>query len=252
MAKKRKSENSGLDEVDKTMYTTFCSAANSLSQLYTQAQNQQKLAFQAGERHGLEKMYQWVLRAQESGSRLTVTDIFGYLQHELDYGGDEVSMSPAPQHHIPPHSQQQNQFPLISNQMSSGLASQAVGGQGPRTGLSEQNKNSVFSNALSSPVRRSLQPFHIAQGGYYHASNALPPGNGGRRAALSTEQDNASFQGVGPLTNSQDTEVNAMNSLVSACQMYGQQGHQNREPNSYESDSTMDMNAEGPGQGFYQ
>ncbi|CAO2823286.1 unnamed protein product [Amaranthus hypochondriacus] len=52
MAKKRKSAASNLDEVDRTMYTTFCSAATSLSQLYTQAMNQQKLSFQAGERHG--------------------------------------------------------------------------------------------------------------------------------------------------------------------------------------------------------
>ncbi|KAG0500517.1 hypothetical protein HPP92_000589, partial [Vanilla planifolia] len=53
MAKKRKSDASRLDEVDRTMYSTFCSAANSLSQIYTQAMSQQKLAFQAGERHAL-------------------------------------------------------------------------------------------------------------------------------------------------------------------------------------------------------
>ncbi|KAI9083339.1 hypothetical protein K1719_034705 [Acacia pycnantha] len=53
MVKKRKSTASSLDEVDRTMYASFCSAANSLSQLYTQAMNHQKLSFQAGERHGL-------------------------------------------------------------------------------------------------------------------------------------------------------------------------------------------------------
>ncbi|GFS46670.1 nuclear receptor family 2 group C protein [Actinidia rufa] len=53
MGKKRKSVETSLDEVDRTMYSTFCSAANSLSQLYTQTMNQQKLSFQAGERHGL-------------------------------------------------------------------------------------------------------------------------------------------------------------------------------------------------------
>lgn len=53
MAKKRKSDATRLDEVDRTMYTTFCSAANSLSQLYTQAMNHQRLSFQAGERHAL-------------------------------------------------------------------------------------------------------------------------------------------------------------------------------------------------------
>lgn len=53
MAKKRKSAATSLDEVDRTMYVSFCSAANSLSQLYTQAMNHQKLSFQAGERQGL-------------------------------------------------------------------------------------------------------------------------------------------------------------------------------------------------------
>ncbi|MQL76866.1 hypothetical protein Taro_009262 [Colocasia esculenta] len=53
MAKKRKSVATRLDEVDRTMYSTFCSAANSLSQLYTQAMSQQKVTFQAGERHAM-------------------------------------------------------------------------------------------------------------------------------------------------------------------------------------------------------
>jgi hypothetical protein len=34
-AKKRKSENTGLDEVEKTMYTTFCSAANFVTTLHS-------------------------------------------------------------------------------------------------------------------------------------------------------------------------------------------------------------------------
>lgn len=53
MAKKRKSVATSLDEVDRTMYDIFCSSANSLSQLYTQAMNHQKLSFQAGERNSL-------------------------------------------------------------------------------------------------------------------------------------------------------------------------------------------------------
>lgn len=54
MGKKRRSDSSTrLDEVDRSMYTTFSGAANSLSQLYTQAMHQQKLSFQAGERHAL-------------------------------------------------------------------------------------------------------------------------------------------------------------------------------------------------------
>ncbi|XAR48641.1 hypothetical protein NMG60_11031523 [Bertholletia excelsa] len=79
MGKKRKSVATSLDEVDRTMYSTFCSAANLLSQLYTQSMNQQKLTFQAGERHGLEKLYQWILR-QDRGSRVNIADILSYLQ----------------------------------------------------------------------------------------------------------------------------------------------------------------------------
>eukprot|EP01018_Ginkgo_biloba_P014546 Gb_31393 [translate_table: standard] len=67
MAKKRKSENAGLDEAERTMYTSFSNAANSLSQLYTQAQHQQKLAFQAGERHALVR-----LSGMEWENKLTV------------------------------------------------------------------------------------------------------------------------------------------------------------------------------------
>lgn len=53
MAKKRKSEATRLDEVDRTLHSTFCSAANSLSQLYTQAMHHQRISSQAGERHAL-------------------------------------------------------------------------------------------------------------------------------------------------------------------------------------------------------
>lgn len=254
MAKKRKADNTGLDEVEKTMYNTFCSAANSLSQLYTQAQNQQKLAFQAGERNGLEKLYQRVLRAQESGSRLTVAEIIGYLQNELDYGGDvEVPMLPASQFQNQSHNQQQNPLPLINTQTSSGVTSQAISGQGTRMGVSDQNKNSVFSNALSSPVRRSLQPFHMAQGGYCSGSNASQVINGGRRVGHPTDHVNIGFQGGGPLASPEGGELSVMNSMVASCNIYGQQAHQNRESNTYcETDSTMDMHAESPARGFYQ
>ncbi|KAJ0969991.1 hypothetical protein J5N97_022868 [Dioscorea zingiberensis] len=53
MSKKRKSEANLMEEVDRTMYSTFCVAANSLSHLYSLAVNQHKLAFHAGERHAL-------------------------------------------------------------------------------------------------------------------------------------------------------------------------------------------------------
>ncbi|KAB2093016.1 hypothetical protein ERO13_A02G062800v2 [Gossypium hirsutum] len=177
MGKKRKSIATSLDEVDRTMYASFCSAANSLSQLYTQAMNQQKLSFQAGKGHSLEKLYQWIWRQQEGGSRVTTMDILNYLQNEIDYCGEEPSMSPrAPsQQH---QSQPTMQFMNTSFMVSSGSSGQTAV-QGTRPDYSDQQpKNSIFSNALSSPILQSLQHYHIAQEGY--STNGLPSENGDR------------------------------------------------------------------------
>ncbi|XP_022767960.1 uncharacterized protein LOC111312187 [Durio zibethinus] len=178
MGKKRKSIATSLDEVDRTLYASFCSAANTLSQLYTQAMNQQKLSFQAGKRHSLEKLYQWIWRQQEGGSRVTTMDILSYLQNELDYCGEEPSMSPrtpSQQQHFQP----MMQFMNTSFMVSSGSSGQTAG-QGTRPAhCDQQSKNLVFSNALSSPVRQSLQHYHIAQEGYC-PNGGLPPGNGAR------------------------------------------------------------------------
>uniref|UniRef100_A0A2P2JQF5 Uncharacterized protein LOC105139508 n=1 Tax=Rhizophora mucronata TaxID=61149 RepID=A0A2P2JQF5_RHIMU len=170
MGKKRKSIATSLDEVDRTMYASFCSAANSLSQLYTQAMNHQKLSFQAGERHGLEKLYQWILRQQEEGSRVATVDILSYVQNELEYSIDEPSMSPRA-----PHQHQNSQQIPLSNSGFQATSGSSV----PTTAVQhceQQTKNTVFSNALSSPIRRSLQNYHIAQGGYCPTS-APPSGN---------------------------------------------------------------------------
>lgn len=177
MGKKRKSIATSLDEVDRTMYSSFCIAANSLSQLYTQGMNQQKLSFQAGERHGMEKLYQWIRRQQEGGSRVTTLDILSFLQNELDYSGEEPAMSPRPP--VQQHSQPAVQF-TPSFMVSSGPSGQ-IAGQGARPEHSDQQpKNTVFSNALSSPIRRSLQNYHISQGGGYYPNGSLPSGTGAR------------------------------------------------------------------------
>ncbi|KAL0340141.1 UNVERIFIED_CONTAM: hypothetical protein Sradi_4530900 [Sesamum radiatum] len=83
---------------------------------------------------------------------------------------EQRSLHPPPR--VPP--QQQQTLMLLPH---SGLpvSSNAFGpttlGQGQRPGNLDQTKNSVFSNALSSPVHRSLQHYHISQGGY-SANNA--------------------------------------------------------------------------------
>ncbi|QCE08057.1 uncharacterized protein LOC114190080 [Vigna unguiculata] len=169
MAKKRKSIASSMDEVDRTMYASFSSAANSLSHLYTLSMNRHKLSFQAGERHSLEKLYQWIRRQQEGGSRVAPVDILGYIQNELDYCGEEPCMSPRiPQQH------QQSQPLMHATVTGSGFPvttefpGQTLMGQGLRSEHSDnQSKNSVFSNALSNPVRQ------VGEVGNYTEDNFL-------------------------------------------------------------------------------
>ncbi|KAG6673864.1 hypothetical protein I3842_15G012500 [Carya illinoinensis] len=172
MGKKRKSVATTLDEVDRTMYASFCSAANSLSQLYTQSMNHNKFSFQAGERHGLEKLYQWIRRQQEEGSRVATVDILNYIQNEVDYCGEEPSMSPrAPVQHQ--HSQATMHVMNSGFLLSSGSSGLTSAGHGSRSEhCDHQSKNSVFSNALSSPLRQSLQHYHITRGGYSPSRNS--------------------------------------------------------------------------------
>ncbi|XP_057775373.1 uncharacterized protein LOC130994341 isoform X1 [Salvia miltiorrhiza] len=163
MAKKRKSDATRLDEVDRGMYTAFCGAANSLSQLYSQAVNHQRLSFHAGERHAMEKLYSWLLRQQENGIRVMPGDILAYVQNELDFGMEETPS-------LPLLNQQPSQTAMLSTQTGipvSNVFGPSAAGQGLRSGNSDQTKNTVFSNALSSPVRRSLQHYHLSQGGQY-------------------------------------------------------------------------------------
>ncbi|XP_022143649.1 uncharacterized protein LOC111013511 [Momordica charantia] len=210
MAKKRKSIATSLDEVDRTMYASFSTAANSLSQLYTQSMNHQKFSFQAGERHAMEKLYQWMFRQQEGGSRVTTADVLNYIRNELDYCGEEPSMSPRAAVHQHQHAQQTMQF-TNSSFPASGLSGPATTGQGSRTEHSD-NKSSVFSNALSSPVRRGLQQYHIAQEAHYPNNGGMSGGNGATR----------------------NNEPNFLQ-------------HQSADPNSVSSnDSSMDMHADSP------
>ncbi|KAJ1398584.1 hypothetical protein SESBI_30907 [Sesbania bispinosa] len=206
MAKKRKSVATRLDEVDRTMYSTFCSTANSLSHLYTHSMNQQKLSFQAGERHALEKMYQWILRQQQEGTRVATVDIVAHLQNELEHGAEESPMSP-----------RQNSQTAMQANFGASIPSNAFGsvvGQGIRTGQPDQQaKNSVFSNALSSPIRRSLQPYHLLQGSC-PSSNIMSSGNGNRNSEMNYPSG------------------------------------QNRDTNSSNSSDCMDMHADSPGHDF--
>ncbi|KAA3457330.1 holocarboxylase synthetase [Gossypium australe] len=196
MSKKRKSDATRLDEVSRSMYTAFCSAANSLSQLYSHSMNHQSLSFQAGERYALEELFEWILRQQEEGLKVMTTDIVAYLQeneingwedeeftvgaglmkeNELEYGAEDFPMSPRQpfqqqQQHPRPATHQSNLgSPFSSNPISAGTIAQGV------RSADYQAKNSVFSSALSSPVRQSLQHYHSVPGANNISSSTNEP-----------------------------------------------------------------------------
>ena len=101
------------------------------------------------------------------------------VQNELDYCGEEPSMSPrVPVQHQ--YSQPVTNFMNSGFPISSGSSCPTTAVQGIRSEhCDQQSKNSVFSNALSSPVRQSLQHYHITRGGYC-PNGGLPLGNGAR------------------------------------------------------------------------
>lgn len=108
------------------------------------------------------------------------------LQAELDHHGDEPSLSPT----TPAHSQPML-FPNSGSLVSSGASGAPASAIGFRSEPGDQQpKNYVFSNALSSPVRRSLQNYHISQGGYFQ-NNAQPNLSGNRNGESGfTQQQN--------------------------------------------------------------
>lgn len=135
------------------------------------------------------------------------------VQNELEYGAEESPMSPRQPFH-----QHHPQTAMHANNASafapSNALAAAVIGHGIRSGQPDQQaKNSVFSNALSSPIRRSLQPYQLAQGGSL-SSNIMSSGNGIR-----------------------NTEIGYPNS-------------HNRDTNSSNSSDSMDMHADSPGHDF--
>ncbi|KAJ7570574.1 hypothetical protein O6H91_01G126600 [Diphasiastrum complanatum] len=164
MAKKRKSDATGLDEVDRTLFSSFCTAAKSISQLYTQAQHHHRIAFHEGERHFVEKLCQWLKDQQRA--LIAVEDILQFLQDEHDStNGDEMMMSPAYQsQQSPAHVLQQQQQSLLSvHQTASDIMGHSGLGNVSRAMLSDQSKAYIFSGALSSPSRRGLSPFGSIQ-----------------------------------------------------------------------------------------
>lgn len=81
--------------------------------------------------------------------------------------------------------QHQNSQPTMQFANSGFLVSSGPSGQTTGHGTrfehcDQQPKNAVFSNALSSPIRRSLQHCQIVQGGGYNLNGGLPLATVGR------------------------------------------------------------------------
>ncbi|XP_044976262.1 uncharacterized protein LOC123443796 isoform X2 [Hordeum vulgare subsp. vulgare] len=141
-----------------------------------------------------EKLHQWILRKHDEESRLTVADIMSHIQHEIDYGGTDAHVSPRV------HQHPMTVNPFTSIQPSAGLYAQATSGHAPRPSLNDQSKNTIFSNALSSPVRRSLQTYHLTQGA----------GNGGRN----TEANSAAQNREANSPSSNDTSMDMVSDIT--------------------------------------
>jgi len=117
---------------------------------------------------------------------------------------------------------QQNSQTAMHTNFGGSIASNAFGatvaGQGIRAGQPDQQaKNSVFSNALSSPIRRSLQPYHLAQGSF-PSGNIMSSGNGNGNGTRNSEMSYPNGQ--------------------------------NRDSNSSNSNDCMDMHSDSPGHDF--
>lgn len=248
MAKKRKSENAALDEVERTLYTSFCTAANSISQLYTQAQNQQKLSFQAGERHAVEKLYYWLLREHQNGSNITVAQIIHNLQSELEGGnGEEMTMSPG--HQLQQHGPAQQQFSVVGT----------VGTSGRTTALSaplDQGKIPVFQGALSSPNRRCFPAFAMSPGGYGVSNSTVQPA---RRGSLSLEHSGSDLR-EGQLDSAPHEDPSATGFGFQPPPQQHQHQHQQHHSQHVrdgvhscnENDSSMDMHADSVAEDYYR
>ncbi|XP_038987741.1 uncharacterized protein LOC103722457 isoform X2 [Phoenix dactylifera] len=151
----RSSESINMDEVDRAMSSAYSMVVNGLSQLYHLSQSQQMLAFQAGERHSLEKVRRWILGRWGGGYRPTVAEIDIYIQHELDFDGVNSTRITT---------QDQQTRMSASMLMASPVTPVQCGAQ--------RNSNPMFATAPSRFSRGEQQPSLIQPGRYCHGDGS--------------------------------------------------------------------------------
>lgn len=101
MTKKRKFE---VDlDAERTLYSSFVSAANSVSQLYTQAVQQQRKSAATASRQTLERVICYVLKESAENGTLTASTLLQYLQQEYESVDSlEPTAQPNPVYHFVP------------------------------------------------------------------------------------------------------------------------------------------------------
>lgn len=94
-SKKRKHENP-LDEVERTLYSSFSTAANRISLLYTQAINQQRKAFALGSKHLAERVVHWLEDEHDGTQPISPAILVAFLRRELeDIEGSAADLAPS-------------------------------------------------------------------------------------------------------------------------------------------------------------
>ncbi|KAF8072837.1 CBR1 [Scenedesmus sp. PABB004] len=83
-------------DAERSMYSSFVAAANSVSQLYTQGVQQQRRAAAAASRATLEKVLSFVLRENAGGEHLSKAALLAFLQHEYENANGQDVVAPQP------------------------------------------------------------------------------------------------------------------------------------------------------------
>lgn len=82
---KKRKHDGPLDDIERTLYASFSSAANGISQLYTQSLNQQRKAYCLGARHVAEKVVQWLEAEHSTDQNVSTNELVTLLRRELEF-----------------------------------------------------------------------------------------------------------------------------------------------------------------------
>mmetsp|Transcript_21135 Transcript_21135/g.25435 ORF Transcript_21135/g.25435 Transcript_21135/m.25435 type:complete len:243 (-) Transcript_21135:357-1085(-) len=82
-SKKRKYENP-LDDIERTLHSSFSTAANRITHLYTQSVSQQRKAYKLGARHMADKILQWLETEHGTSAPISPVSLLAFLRQELE------------------------------------------------------------------------------------------------------------------------------------------------------------------------